>query len=348
MNAALDKLRAAAAKLADTKAANLAATTPSAPLTAADKLKALLAKRGIEQLAVSARQDIGTTSQALIATIPNQVAKPDSKPIVKDAPAARVWNTDQLAAITLSEEGQSFCLIGSAGTGKTTTECEIVYRASCRIAAELDISLQDFHPADHIVVCAFTRRAVRNTFKALRSLGDKYTQCCQTVHRALQYQPEYYDYTTEDGEEKTSMRFVPTITKEAPNTKIKLIIIDEASMLGYQGLYRQLTEGFPNARYIYIGDLNQLKPVMDDPTLAYKLNDVPVVELSHVYRQALTSPIVAFQYDFTLAGKVPKSTDIAQYTKDKAGLSFFQIPWRFKDSEAYARAIVQKYFKPAY
>ena len=340
MTTALERLKLAAQRTAQP-------ATIAKPMSAIEKLKAKLAQQNTAANIALGRVSLTHLTQAMVTASNAQLKLEDSAPSAP-AQAPWVWHEKQQEAINLASDGNSFCLIGSAGTGKTATEREIIRQACNRIAADLNVSLEKFIPSEYVIVCAYTRRAVRNTYKSLRELGTKYTDCCMTVHKALQYMPVWTEVEDEYGNPTRTMRFEPQVTADNPDPKIQLIAIDEASMLGYQGLYRQLTEAFPNAKFIYIGDLNQLKPVMDDPTLAYKLNDVPVVELTHVYRQALTSPIVAFQYDYTLQGKVPTLQAISDYNKAKNGLSFFQIPWKFQDAEAYARTIVAKYFKPSF
>jgi ATP-dependent exoDNAse (exonuclease V) alpha subunit len=46
-------------------------------------------------------------------------------------------------------------------------------------------------------------------------------------------------------------------------------------------------------QFIFLGDLNQLPPVYGQAVLGQKLLELPIVELTQVYRQALESPIIA-------------------------------------------------------
>ncbi len=258
-------------------------------------------------------------------------------------------NERQQQAVAMALEGKPFCLIGSAGTGKTTTEKEIVRAVSNRLHEEYCNTEGGFTPSNHIIVCAFTRRAVRNIVKAVRSLGAEYTACCKTVHKALKYKPVKEEYLNAEGQFVERKIYKPHVTKEMPDYDVKTIIVDEASMLGYSKLYRELREGFPEANFIFIGDLNQLRPVMDQPTLAYALACVPVVELNHVYRQALDSPIVEFQYTFTLAGKVPKFTDLVAYNNAKRGLHFQALNWpKLQDQVKYTPLFVTHFVIPSY
>lgn len=258
-------------------------------------------------------------------------------------------NERQDAAVAEAMKGSHFVMIGSAGTGKTTTERRIVQALSDSLCAEMNADPEKFQPSKYIIVCAFTRRAVRNTHKALSVLGTKYTACCKTVHKALDYKPVIEEKLDDEGNFYTSRTFQPHVTAEAPNTDARIILVDEASMLGYNILFRQLLEGHPNARFVFIGDLNQLRPVMDDPTLAYALASLPVIELTKVYRQALDSPIVEFQYTFTLAGKVPNFADLMRYNTSKAGLQFHAMGWpKFADTSKYAGLFTKTIIVPSF
>jgi hypothetical protein len=289
-------------------------------------------------------------AEMALANLPAAVEQPaiEQKPIE--------LNERQQEAVAMALEGKPFCLIGSAGTGKTTTEKEIVRAVTSRLQEAhrpyYDPNSDedgDFSPAKHVIVCAFTRRAVRNIVKAVRSLGAEYTACCKTVHKALKYKPVKESYLDAEGQFVERKIYKPHVTKESPDYDVKTIIVDEASMLGYSKLYRELREGFPEANFIFIGDLNQLRPVMDQPTLAYALACVPVVELNHVYRQALDSPIVEFQYTFTLAGKIPKFTDLVAYNNAKKGLHFQALNWpKLQEQVKYTPLFVKQFVIPSY
>lgn len=376
------KLAAArAAKASNTNTATSATTAPAQKSSvggaATSALSALLAAKRAREAAAPAHTasatapNINTKLQASLDAIPaaaTVVHRPSAERSEAPASAAQpgnqleasttttttvlsapVLNEQQALAVEYAAKGEAFCLIGSAGTGKTFTECKIVETIAENLRKELDIPEDKFKPYDYIIVCAFTRRAVRNTYKALRSLGDMYTSCCKTVHKALDYKPvdvEIFD--AEAMEWRDSMRYMPHVTKDKPNTDVRIIIVDEASMLGYSMLYRQLREGFPKATFVFIGDLNQLRPVMDDPTLAYALASLPVVELSHVYRQALDSPIIDFQYKFTLAGQTPKANDLSHYNEQGKGLKFHALNWgKLTDTSKYCRMFVNQIIAPS-
>jgi len=251
------------------------------------------------QAAVHAAVHAGTASaqSAQSAPIP-AVVRPT-------APAALEYNAAQREAIALAAEGKGFCLIGAAGTGKTTTVMQIV------------ASAMEVYGAEAIANVAFTRRAVRNIRKACNRIPDAYTamkavERCSTIHALLKYSPTQYDYMLPSGEPAVTTRFEPQYTAEQPLSGLRLVIVDEASMVGLD-LWKQLLEACPNAVFIFIGDLNQLKPVFGLPVLGFKLEELPVVELTQVYRQALESPIVRFQYEYTLRGRLPTDSELQAF-----------------------------------
>lgn len=247
-----------------------------------------------------------------------------------------ILNEQQLLAISNALQGISFCLIGAAGTGKTTCVREMMRQVTEKAANEN----AGVVPAGLIKIVSFTRRAVRNIAKAVKPVGaDKY---CQTIHSALEYYPNREGYLDRSGNWNTAMRFEPAVTALAPDRKCKLIVLEEASMCGYTTLYRELREGFPEATFIFIGDLNQLPPVFGDAVLGFKLAQLPVVELTQVYRQAMESPIIWFQHNYTLKGKIPTETLLKELTAKSSpthGCEFIPFKQNHSDGEVMSEGV---------
>lgn len=248
------------------------------------------------------------------------------------------FNDKQMQAVNLAKEGNPFCLIGAAGTGKTTTVKAIVHVLLKRIAKEKDLPVDKLR-MDTLLLGSFTNRAVKNIAKAV---GDVPTakRYCSTIHKFLAFAP--VDVKVDDGEGgfKTSMRFMPQYTKENPIDNCVLVIVEEASMVSVD-LFKMLLDACPNAIFIFLGDLNQLPPVFGDAILGFKLMELPVVELTEVYRQAMDSPIVAFQHNFTLKGFLPGQTQLEDIqTKSNGKLSFTPLKNERKyEGEQLAKAI---------
>lgn len=210
--------------------------------------------------------------------------------------AGLTWNVEQQTAIDYAVYKKSFCLIGAAGTGKTTT-----------LKGALQALLEGNHMpplesgtkhlaqgAPGIALISYTRRAVRNIAK---QMPDALKPHCITFHKLVEYAPEYYmEWSDEKGEHVNKMRFAPSKNYMNPLPRnLKLIVVDEASMLSTD-YFQQLIDALPNpsqVQFIFLGDLNQLPPVYGQAILGKMLLQLPIVELTRVYRQALESPIIS-------------------------------------------------------
>jgi exodeoxyribonuclease V alpha subunit len=304
-------------------------------------------RRAAEQAAAGQVQQVQMAGIKLAAKVPEVMPATSASPTVV---AEIIYNAQQQSAIDFASSGQEFCLIGAAGTGKTTTVKEIVRRSVERICKETGKKLADL--GIEIALLAFTRRAVRNIAKAVKSINCEHL--CNTAHAFLEYQPVEESYIDENGLYKMRKVFRPMVTEDAPNRETRLIIIDESSMLGYSTLYKELVLGCPNAKFIFIGDLNQLPPVFGDAVLGYKLAQLPVVELNEVYRQAMDSPIIWFQHNYTLKGNLVPDTVLEKLSKEAtpdSGVEF--IPFKQKAdwdvlSQAVANYMLREYNEGRY
>ncbi len=188
-------------------------------------------------------------------------------------------------------------VFGSAGTGKTTLLMEMVAQL-IKVLPQLGHEhkhLSSAAPA--IAVVSYTRRAVKNLRRALTKIGMK-SLCC-TIHKLLEYAPEYYSEMNSEGEMVEKMRFAPSRCASYPLSGLKFLIVDEAGMDAVE-LDAEVRAALPgDCRIVYLGDIYQLPPVYGSAILGYKLIDsvdetIPFAHLTHVYRQALDSPILRF------------------------------------------------------
>jgi ATP-dependent exoDNAse (exonuclease V) alpha subunit len=200
-----------------------------------------------------------------------------------------VLNERQLMAKELALAGKSFCLIGAAGTGKTTTQRSVAESLlkDNRLTTS-DFKLQGVSPAvfvkaPSIAFCAYTRRATANLQRAIHkdpNLAEIFKFNCMTIHALLEYVP--YEYYNDAGEK--CFRFEPTRTKARP-LNITHLVLEESSQLGLD-LWEKLYDALPpGVQIIFIGDINQLPPVFGASILNYALVQLPIIELSEVYRQ---------------------------------------------------------------
>lgn len=228
-------------------------------------------------------------------------------------------NEQQQSAVRLACDFQipMSAVYGSAGTGKTTLLRQVVVELSKLVPqfGHEHKHLESANPA--IAVVSYTRRAVKNLKKSLTPIGMQ-SLCC-TIHKLLEYAPEKYTDTNEEGELVEKMHFVPTRGADYKLTGLKFIIIDEAGMCSVP-LWEEVLAAAPSdCRFLFLGDIYQLPPVYGSAILGYKLADaaagrIPHVELSKVYRQALDSPILRY----ALQVKEGNCPEFAQYLCNKS------------------------------
>ena len=252
------------------------------------------------------------------------------------------YNEKQNQFISIASSGKSVVLIGAAGTGKTTCQKGLVQTLISEGRAGILSNQGHKHLRDGspgIVICAYTRRAVNNIRK---NVSLDVADCCITIHKLLEYQPVYYSVIGEDGQEKTKMKFEATRNARNPlPATIRTIIFEESSMIG-TSLYQEVINACPhNPQTIFLGDIQQLPPVFGPAILGYKLLELPVVELTEVYRQAMESPIIALAHRI-LSGNKLDSTEV------KANWNFpnkLKIhPWKKKISADDALSTAGKFF----
>ena len=258
------------------------------------------------------------------------------------------YNEEQNQFINLALSQESCILIGAAGTGKTT--CMRGAIESLSQSGKIPI-IQD---GDHkylpnsgvpgIVLCSFTRRAVTNL---RRAMPDNMKENCITIHKLLEFKPEYFEVIDpETGEEKKRMTFVPSRNSYNPlSYQIKTIVLDESSMISVE-LFQLLLDALPHrVQFIFLGDIQQLPPVFGSAILGYKMLELPTVELTQVYRQALESPIIKYATQikdgtgFTLTEKIQEVTSKGTLTLH---------PWKKKLHAEVACLTFCKFITQAY
>lgn len=239
-----------------------------------------------------AKPHVSNGSPELHAALNSLMHKADAN----QATSTMVFNAEQMEALELGMTSRSFCLIGAAGTGKTTVTQELISRLQ-RAPHMQPLSAKTKHldkDAPGIVICGFTNKAVNNIRKRLPAHLQKH---CITIHKLLEYSPVYYeepDALSPTGM-RTTMRFEATRNSYNPLPHISTIIFEESSMIGTD-LYDEVINALPisaRTQIILLGDLNQLPPVFGPSILGFKMAELKVVELTHVYRQALMSPIIS-------------------------------------------------------
>lgn len=266
------------------------------------------------------------------------------KPIVTGMSGEEItYNSQQQEFIHTAANGESCVLIGAAGTGKTT--CSQGAMSALLAAGHIPILSNDGHRhlksgGPGIVISSFTRRAVNNIRKVQ---SEDLKNNCVTVHKLLEYSPVYYEERdAATGEMRNTMRFEPTRNAMRPlPTSIRTIIIEEASMLGTD-LFDELMAALAHkVQFIFIGDIQQLPPVFGPAILGFKMIELPVVELTEVYRQALESPIIRLAHRI-LSGKPIPLEEYAEWGEvDKLTIH----PWKKKLKADHAVLTLGAFFK---
>lgn len=256
------------------------------------------AKQLVADAKAKQAEKLATTEAARIRAL-NLVAVssvPSAPTMIAKAANSLTWNKEQQSAIDHGYFGKSFCLIGAAGTGKTTTLRAILANMieNYRIPPLEQSTKHLMAGAPGVALISYTRRAVRNIAK---QMGDQLKSHCITFHKLVEYEPFYYEVFDEESQEMVNkMRFQPARSRFNPLPKnLKLIIVDESSMLSID-YFNEVLEALPDpsqVQFIFLGDLNQLPPVYGQAILGKMLLQLPIIELTQVYRQALESPIIA-------------------------------------------------------
>lgn len=255
------------------------------------------------------------------------------------------YNEKQVRFINVASSGKSAVLIGAAGSGKTTTMRGTMQglinsgRAGI-LSAEGHKHLRSGTPG--IVVVSFTRRAVSNIRKAI---SEDMKGNCLTIHSLLEYEPVYdeiYDETT--GAYRKTMRFEATRNYDNPlPATIKVCVIEEASMVSVD-LFKELADALPpNVQFILLGDIQQLPPVFGAAILGYKMLELPVVELTEIYRQALESPIIRLAHRILSGTPIPAS----EYIDWKVPGQLTLHPWKKSISADDALNTIAKFLTAA-
>ena len=257
------------------------------------------------------------------------------------------YNKEQQEFIDLASKGEPCILIGAAGTGKTTCSKGAM---SALIASNL-IPVLDPQGHRHLLDCggtpgiliiSYTRRAVNNIRKVQ---SEDLKRNCITSHKLLEYAPERFEIQDEEtGETKRTMRFLPNRNSSNPlPSSISTIVVEEASMLSVE-LYKEITDAILHTvQWIFIGDIQQLPPVFGSAILGYKMLELPVIELTQVYRQALESPIIRLAHRILSGKPIPAEEYPSWNFEGKLTIK----PWKKKLSAEHAALTLAAFFKAA-
>ena len=272
--------------------------------------------------------------------------------IIHDLSKGITLNTEQQKFVSLVAQGRSCCLVGAAGTGKTTAVKQAITNLlstesipTIKVPTGNPSNPKLLQGLEGIVGCAFTRKAVAN-LKA--NFPDRLHPHCMTIHALLEFAPVIYETFNEEGNLVSTMRFEPKRNRMNPlPTELSTIVIEESSMVGTD-LFKQLMDAIPPnhpIQLVFLGDINQLSPVFGDAILGYKLLELPTIVLTQVYRQALESPIIRLAHRI-LSGKQILYPELSEQWQVKDKLTI--LNWKPKTSEVQAEITALAYLKKEY
>lgn len=217
----------------------------------------------------------------------------DKTGVARDVPL----NAKQAEFDDTVQTGADVVLVGAAGTGKTTGVRKVTRRLidSGRVGTIKESTkwLKAGHPGAAIL--SYTRKAVNNIRHAV---VDELKDHTLTVHKILEFQPIFSTLIDPfTSIERNTMSFEPTRNAEHPLPRsLKFIGFEESSMIPVV-LYEQLQEAVPHHHQeIFLGDIQQLPPVFGAGILGFKMLELPVIELTEVFRQAKDSPVLALAW----------------------------------------------------
>lgn len=262
-----------------------------------------------------------------------------------DGKSIITYNKEQQEFVNTVAAGKSCVLIGAAGSGKTTSVQGAIH--GLIQSGKIPILQNDGHKhlcsgTPGVLFVAYTRRAVNNIRKIVpKDLKGN----CITIHKLLEYSPVYYDVEDpETGIVKTTMSFEATRYESNPlPSTIHTIVFEESSMIGVD-LHEEVMNAFLHkVQLIYIGDIQQLPPVFGPAILGYKMLELPVIELTQIYRQALESPIIRLAHRI-LSGKPIKPEEFKDW---KIPNQLTLHPWKKKLDSDRANLTLAHFFKTA-
>jgi len=252
------------------------------------------------------------------------------------------YNAKQQEFINLALSGKSCILIGAAGTGKTTCQKGMIQAMiDAGMLPPMSNHGHKYLPSatPGVSISAYTRRATNNIRK---NLSSDLQNNALTIHKLLEYEPVYDTVLNEEtGKEKTTMSFMPARNASNPLPQdIRVCVLEESSMISVE-LFGEINDAMEHGvQYIFLGDIQQLPPVFGSAILGYKMLELPVVELTEVYRQALESPIIRLAHRILSGQAIPSS----EYPEWKVPSQLTIHPWKKRISADSAVITLSKFF----
>lgn len=288
--------------------------------------------------------------------------------------ACRVKNitldASQMNALRGMLDNRVSCLIGAAGTGKTTVTRILIDQLIKKVRTidlrdarfvtvhnpdgsksrmKQSASADKKEEAPAIAGAAFTGRASQQFRKAL---PEEYQRMISTIHSLLGYAPteeviQDWDPIARTWYDRTRRVFKPSFD-EISKLPYTVYILDEASMIPIP-LFNELIAAMPeNSRIVLIGDIHQLPPVMGKSVLGYALQAWPTFEITQIHRQAEGNAIIANAHRILKGQMVQAASNFHLIETDKGSSAEMQTYvrqvmaklWEMKRYDPYRDALI--------
>lgn len=251
------------------------------------------------------------------------------------------YNELQQKAIDTICSGESCLITGPAGAGKTVALRLGILNLILQNTA-MPIQCSD-HKYLHegmldFVILAYTNKAIENIKKHLPEYLHKN---CMTIHKFLEFAPNFYIRVDDEGNQKTVRIFEPGRTLQKPVPDVCKIIIDEASMVPVS-LWNMLAKAIANTpQLVQVGDIHQLPPVFGKSIFIHTLQmNTKKIELKHIYRQALASPIITLAHRIKDGKQILPKDLVKDFSRETDAGTVFIRPWKKRLNEIEAIRII--------
>ena len=205
------------------------------------------------------------------------------------------YDQSQLNALDMIIDEQYACIIGSAGTGKTTIMAGALPRLRDMVplinwgAARSAGTEPGSESRPAIALCTFTNVAAMNLAS---KLPEEWTTHCMSIHSMLAYAPvDYAESEGVDASGKSRTMFEPRYHASNP-MPYKIVIFDEMGIVSRDLWHNVLDAVQPDTKIIFLGDIAQLPALQGVSPMPFAMRKWPTAVLDKIYRQAGDSSII--------------------------------------------------------